>query len=83
MKSAVLTSAILPFAAFLCSPEVSASSVFYYASDSFVEQNMNKIEGDKDISTLRICSHDTHAKHQQTSGHFLLYFLLTLICVFL
>ncbi|MEO1432408.1 MAG: hypothetical protein AAFV71_25730 [Cyanobacteria bacterium J06633_8] len=92
MKSVVLTSAILTFTALVYIPEVSASSINYYASDSVIERNINQVERDKpslmpealhNTSIPRKCSHDTNTSYQLTSGDFLLYFLFTLICLLL
>ena len=92
MKSVVLKSAILTFAALVYIPEVSASSVDSYASDSVIGQNINQIESDKrslmpsalpHTSIPRKCSHDTNTSYQLTSGDFLLYFLFTLIFLLL
>ena len=79
MKSVVLTSAILSLAAVVYSPEVNASSIPDYVSNSVTEQNINMAGSNRHISTSNKCSQDTtttNTNYQLTSGDFLIYFFI-------
>lgn len=94
MKSVVLASVILSLPLVVYSPEADAINIPSNVSNAVTKQNIILIEDDNQSlksSALRHtsissrCSNDinNHFNYQLTFGHFVVYFLFSLICLIL